>query len=683
VAPKTDYTENPSPSLAGTVYIRGKRYETKEVLDPWLERKDKAAKHREQFLPQVRINRKFAAGKQHLNVNTRTGRVIDVRERNGIRLVTSDILSQYLMTVIGRMAANDYRPNFLALQGNEMAEQITQHMNDTFGWGWDNEWLAERVMLGVFRLLVTDGTCAVRCRYDRTIGTLLADEVPYKDGVPLVDEQERNAYMDEMVSKGEQAEFGPLREGKVKWELFSFENLLTPPGVEDDANFPWDLIQRPVPVKEVKDRYKIDVSAQNIESSASLTTGLGFGDEEQTKLEDQCFVYTGYERPNKKHPVGQTVIFTEDALLDVFDNLPYPDHPRGPRTGLHYFRWQAVPGRFPGKGFIENGIGPQQVRNKRLTQIDAIIDRNMPKVYIEEQSLARPQTGEPMEYVEVRPGSPLPQTETGVAPGQWMLQDIKLQDENAERALGMGRTSLGQAPSGVSAYSAMALLTENDALKLDPIAQAIRLEMVELSWDTMEAMRNWPTDKKMLIAGPENQLRAVMWNENQIPVDYLVKQPRGGSIPRSQAAELQKVNDIWTASKGQLPLSWYKQSLDAGHAQDFPPSVADADAHKAELENIVMSNTLESVPVAPYDNHEKHAEIHRAYQIPLRALADQGDESAQQQVAVLDQHIEEHLMTAQKNVAEQPAPEMATMNPPMDSPQAAMPPNLPPVPPIG
>jgi len=546
VAPKTDYTENPTPPQAGSLTIRGKRYNVDETLGPWRDRKEKAEKHREQFLPQIRVNRKFAAGKQHLDVNTRTGRVIDVRERNGIRLVTSDILSQYLLTVIGRMAANDYRPNFLAFREDEIAEMISAHMNDTFGWGWDNEWMAERKVLQLFRLLTTDGTAAVRCRYDRTVGAYLG-EVPYMDGAPILDPEKARKYMAENYKPdGPPVKIAPLREGRVIWEILSFENLLTPPGIEDDADFPWDLIQRPIPREEVRARYGVNIQTEEIESSAALTTGLGFGDQEPVKLEDYGFVYTGYERPNNKHPQGRTIIFSEDALLDVYDSLPYPDHPLGPRTGLHYFRWQVVPGRFPGKAFIEPGVGPQQVRNKRLTQIDAIIDRNMPKVYIEEQSLARPRTGEPMEYVEVRPGSPLPNVSAGVPPGAWMLQDIKLQDENAERALGMGRTSLGQAPTGVSAYSAMALLTENDALKLDPIAQGFRLQMVELSWDTMEAMRNWPSDKKMLIAGPDNQLRAVVWSQNEVPMEYLVKQPRGGSLPRSQAAELQKVNDIWT-----------------------------------------------------------------------------------------------------------------------------------------
>jgi hypothetical protein len=37
---------------------------------------------------------------------------------------------------------------------------------------------------------------------------------------------------------------------------------------------------------------------------------------------------------------------------------------------------------------------------------------------VEEQSLARPRTGEPMEVIEVHPGAPLPQVSSGSPSGE-------------------------------------------------------------------------------------------------------------------------------------------------------------------------------------------------------------------------------------------------------------------------
>jgi hypothetical protein len=654
----------------------------KDVLAAWVKRKDEAEKDRSQYLTQIKVNRKVAAGKQHLDVNIKDGRVLDVQKRDGVRLVTSDILDQYLKTAIGKMAANDYRPNFLVYSDNAQGETITKQLNLAFAWGWDNEWNADKKILQLWRLLVVDGTAAIRCRYDRRFGEVIGD-FPYKNGKPITDKDEAVRYVADEAKEGRTAKIKKLRTGRIVWELLTVENLLPPPGYDDPAEFPWEIVVRPVPVEEVKKRWpesSDDIEPEDIESSAALTAGLGIGESKSEILEDRVLVYTGYMRPNTDHPKGQTVIFTDGVLLETHNALPYADHPRGPSTGLHYFRWGVIPGRFMGKGFIENGIGPQIVRNKRITQIDAIIDRNMPKVYIEESSLARPKTGEPMEYVEVRSGAPLPKTEAGVPPGAWMLADVKLQEENAERAMGMRSVSLGAPPQGVTAYSALALLNENNSLQFDAIGQDFRLVMLDLSWDTVEAMKNWPPGKQLLIAGPEGRLTAVLWERNNVDVQYLARPPRGGTLPRSQAAELQKVNDIFGVIR-QSPLfarnpeqwvNWYIDSLNAGKPQDLPPSIGDQQAHKAELENIAMTKTGEPVPVAEYDDDIRHVEIHRAFQIPLRALMDEGDEDSGRQVEVLEMHIREHMASAEREAAAINPPQPGTGIP--AGPQQAPPP---------
>lgn len=655
----TDFTKNPANAAGKNLASQ----ETK-TLEKWQKRAEEAELDRKQFLPQVKVNRKFAAGKQHLRVNTQDGRVLDRRvDDSGAKLVTADILSQYLLTAVGRLAGTDYRPTFIVAQDNEMAEGITHQMNAAFGWGWDNEYRADQQILKIWRYLVIDGTCAIRVRYDKSFGEVVG-EVPHVNGQPVFDEQEQGSLMDQFPNPN--VEIKSVREGKICWEFLTFENLLPPPGFEDPTTeFPWEVIVRPVLISDLKERYGKKVNLDELEEEkldnlGSLTAGLGFGDQKDVKLKGRVLVYTGYERPNAKHKNGEVCVWVKGMKtpLETRDHLPYSDHPRGPSTGIHYYRWQALPGRFWGKAFIENGIGPQQVRNKRLTQIDAMIDRNMPRVYIEEQSLARPKTGEPMEIIEVRPGSPLPHIVPGTPPGAWMLQDVKLQEENVEHALGMRAITTGQAPVGISAYSALALLTENDSLKLDPIAQEFRAEMVEQCWDTMECMRNWPPSKEILIAGPESRLQATQFNSNIIPARYLVKIPRGGALPRSQASELQKINDIWGADKASkmpiLDLDWYVASVNAGKPQALPPNQGDQQGHMAELENVAMLMSGHSAPVHEYDDDVKHIEHHRIAEMHAQPLADQGDSVAMKQVETLEIHIQEHEQNAAKKGGQTP-----------------------------
>ena len=655
----TDYEKAPTPSKVDTDYtklppdrkMRLSSEEERELLSTWVDRKNEAEEDRKQYLTQIKVNRKFAAGKQHLDVNTRDGRVLDVRERNGIKLETCDVLSQYLLTVLGRMANNDYRPNFLVSQDNELADNVAQAINSGFGWGWENEWYGDKKVLQILRLLVTDGIAGVRVKYDRQFGEILGEDIPFhhETGEPLFGDEEVQ-YRAESFATGRKVKEGVLREGKVVLEILSIENILAPPGFENPEDFPWEVISRAAHTDDVNSRYGVELEAEEIESPGQLTAGLGMNEgQKSAKLKNRVMVYTGYERPCSKYPRGLTVVFTQDHLLDYRDHLPFDDHPRGPSTGVHYFRWQTISGRFIGRGFIEGGLGPQKTINKRITQIGAIIDRNMPKVYIEENSLARPRTGEPNEIIEVRPGAPLPNTVQGTPPGGWMLQDIKLQQELLENALGLRPVTMGAPPQGVTAYSALALMTENDSLKLDPIAQDFRLGMVEVSWDCMEAMRNWPKGKKLLIAGPESTLEEFIWDSNMIPYRYLVRPPRGGALPRTQAAELQKINDLWNASgglNGRLGFEWYAESMEQGKAQEIPPSLSDSQLHRAELENIVIVSTGQPTPVAEYDDDAKHVEVHRSFQTNLQTAADMGDENAMTLVQAFEAHIQEHEQNA-------------------------------------
>ena len=666
-----------------TFKVGSEVYKTRDILQPWIERVSASTKEREAFLPQIRINRMFAAGKQHLDVNNRDGRVLEVKNRNigGVKtkMVTSDRLGQYILAAMGRMAGNDYRTNFTAATEDENSNLITQQMNDAFGWGWDHEWEGDKKLMSILRLLTIDGTGVLRVRYDRKVGDLLGD-VPLDETGKPVPEDAQHKYVAKAEAEGRRVNFASIRDGRVKWELGSLENFLWPCGIDDPDEWPWEMIVRPVYVRELHKRYGLmadGVEEEDLENS----TGLSIGDD-SSKQTGKALVYTAYAKPDSDHKTGCTAIFTKTNLLDYYEELPFSDHPKGPRSGVHTFRWQIIPGRFPGKAFIEAGIGPQKIRNKRETQIDTIIDRNMPKVFTEEQSLSRPKTGEPMEVIEVRPGSPLPQVSQGVPPGAWMLQDVKLQDENIESALGMRGITLGQPPQGISAYSALALLSENDALKLDPIAQELRREVVEVSWDTMEAMRNWPKEKQMEIAGPNDTLRSWKFNKNDIPDRYVASSPRQGALPRSQAAELQKVNDVWQAAMASgkpLPMQWYVDSLNAGKMQPLPDSLADTSKHKAELENIVMYHTKHVVPVSDEDDDLAHVEIHRVFQQQMNELINEGDESAHAVADALEQHCQLHLQKAKEGAVDNSGAGPQTTNGPQGpvpgSPSAGRPPS--------
>jgi hypothetical protein len=670
-----------SAASMDTPVAGGQSQQAEETLKRWLKRKREARDDRRAYEKQWMINQHFAAGIQWLKWSQRDHRVLEVqKDEHGRRLDTVDVLSQYRSTAIGKIAnGGDLRSELLANYGNDVtADMYAEQLNGAVRYAWEEECRGDRKALAVLRALVELGTAAIRCRYDRSKGSVIAREVPHRDGRPILDENEQRSYVSERQMLGESANLRQLREGKICWEKLSAWNLLPPPGVEDPEDFPWELIVRPVPLDELKRLYGAKangVKADKIEDMGMLAYSrprLGDGPSQTPavaqNLERHALVYTGYDRVDE-----ETVVFTNDGhLLDSDKNLPYQLPPWGPRSGITYFRWDILDGRFWGRAFLEPGIGPQKLRNKRLSQIDEIIDRGLPKVYGEEGSLVRRPQGRPMEYVELVRGTPAPTIFAGVPVGAWMTTDVELQDQNIEKALGLRDIALGQSPAGVSAYSAMALMVEQDALKLDPIAQEFRLAIADVTRDTVEAMRQWPSDKQLLIAGDDNELDVQSFNARQaIPPAYLVRPAKGGVLPRSQAAEVQKIADLFNAAVtsgavAQNPdawMDWYKSSLDQGTAQDLPDQGSNQQLHKAALENVVIQQG-QVPPVADYDDPNVHIPEHRQAEAQTQMALDEAMISGdQQRAAILQQtigrfqaHIQQHVQQQQMNQAGVQAP---------------------------
>lgn len=694
----------------------GSRRSGDAILTPWTDRAKAARKARRPYEGQWMTNQAFAAGKQWAVYQPRQHRVLEdpKRKRQGRSMQTANMLTQYLWTAIGKLAADDFRPELLFTRADEEAETYAKQANLAYGWGWDEEWKGDETLLDVLHTLAVFGTAAVRCRYDRTKGPMLGD-VPYAHdgghsyqdqqgqqvnvaaGKPILDQDAARAYVADRKYYGEPIDFRPLREGAIVWEVLSPWNLLPQPGIEHARDFTWEIIVRPVALETLKEIYgaRADgVQAQEIEAMSLLgmkeLTSADANAHPQTtesysKLTDHALVYTGYQKPNADYPKGQRVVWAGDEhLLDASAELLYQGAPYGPRSGITYFRYWPIKQRFFGMGLIEPGIGPQRRRNKRSSQMDDIIDRAMPKSWAEEGSFDPDEiTGNPLEVVWLKPGSSKPLLDPGIGPGAYMKDDIVQCDTDMQRALGINEIGLGNAPAGVSAYSAMALISENDSQKLNPIAQRFKLGIADLGRDTFEAMRNWPDGKQLLIAGEDDTLQTVVFERAMLPAAYYVRPAKGGTLPRSQASEIQKIADLWNAATvagvvAQAPqawIEWYKSSLDEGTSDELPRmDQTNEQRHKAALENIVMVRTGQPVPVAPYDDPQVHIPEHDDELMNLQSAADYGDTDVASAIQAIEAHKQMHLQMAQQNAAQMQATAPPAPGVPGDGGQPFVPP---------
>lgn len=631
----------------------------------WVKRKDAARNHRRRFEKPWMEGQLFAAGKQWAEYNTRTHRVLVPDEKLERKQRTHDVLMQYVWTVVGALATDDFRPQFLTTRKGVEADDRADYVNKALAYGWEEEWDGDETARSILLYIVTYGTGAIRCRYDRSRGELLSSQMPYRNGEPILDSDERAKYMDSSFSNGAPVQMGQLREGQVTWEALTPWNLLPQPGIEHPRDFSWEIVVRPVPVEELRAQYpSATIRPEAIESMDVLgsqkqsDSGGGTG-----TLEDHALVYTGYEHPGPRNPEGQTVRFTSASLLgEPVPSLPYPAKGGRPAsTGVTYFFYWPVPTRFWGRGFMEPGMGPQRSLNKRETQIDKIIDRGLPYVIVTESTHRKMKIpdGLPLEVVIVPDGTPVPQPEQGIGPGQWMGDDLERLKEAVSDSTGVKQVALGENPPNVGNYSQLALLKDSEATKLGIISQRFNNGMARVSNDSLAAMRNWPSDKKLLIVGPEDELEAMEWDKEKIPDEFLIRPAQKGAQPRGIGAELAKVTDLWNAAvtSGAILrnpvawLDWYARSIEAGKAQPLPDEGEDVQRHKAALENLVMEQTGQVVPVAPYDNDELHVQEHDAKEEELSQSMLAGDQAAQAAVAAIEQHKQLHMQQAQSKQA--------------------------------
>jgi hypothetical protein len=649
------------------------------TLQIWKRRRDTAAKHRRQFEGQWMQSQAFASGKQWVEYRPRVHRVLTAPLPEGRTRQTSDVLSRYVWTVIGELAAADFRPQFLfSREQDDVAQDVSDLVNDAMAFGWDHEWRGDQRVHELLLKLAVYGTAAIRCRFDKTKGPIIGRDVLHVDDRPILDRDQELHHRAEAFATGRPVDSRVLREGRVVWETIGPFGLLPPPGVEYPDEFPWEIIVRPVGLDELRRTYGSAAAGLKAARMEALDGVRAAGDDERGRqaalLEDQTLLYTGYKRPDSEHPDGQTVVFTEQRLLDDVPSLPYPDSGARPAsTGITYFSYWPVAGRFWGRAFVEPGIGPQRIRNKRLTQNDEIIDRSLPKVYVRRGSKVKAPTGLPLEVIEVDQED-APTMDRGAGPGEWMWKDIAQQDTDLEKTLGVNPVTLGQQPSGTPTYSALTLLKEQDRKKIGPVEDRLALGLIDVACDSLEAMRNWPQRKLLMIEGENEKLKVLEFTGSQIPTLYLAAPAKGEAGPHSPAAELAKVNEVWAARLALGPpnfrwLTWYVESLTAGKMLDIPDDdqAATEHVHKAALENVAMSHTGQPVPVAPYDNHELHVAEHVEEQVQQGTLAAAGDPAADQAVQAIELHKQMHLQAVQQQAAvagPAPPPALPAAGPP-------------------
>lgn len=640
---------------------------TRKVRDAIKEARD----DRKRYEPTWHSNLAFAAGKFWLQWDIRSRSLAFPPELVNRELYSTDVITEYRTTALGELNSDDSRPQLLLRRDDQPSEDYQKILNMALEWGWDYEWNGDAVLSELRRMCLDYGTAAIRCRFDPTVGPVIG-EIPHVGGLPVLDPEQAR----ELLGAGprEDVEMRPIRQGRIVWETLSAFNLIVPPGIPNEADFPWECVVRPALLENVKAEYgaaaddlkeDTDIGSLHGISSNDSTGSVTIGPEgsQGSKLKGHVWLFTYYERQSPKYPRGRVMVFGSNKMkpLSVSEKLPYVSPSGDPISGISYFHWWRVTGRFWSRGLVEAMKDPQRIVNKRRTQINDIIDRGLPAVFVERNSQAKERKGLAVELIEIEPNERAPIEFKGISPGEWMYHDVQEMRVDIEHATGIRGPRLGENPVNVTTYAQLALLNENDQVKRQSILTEHKAAIGKLIEASVYDMRTyWGSERVLTVVGEDEMAESVAFNATRIPPFFIVKVAKGATKPRSQAAELKKIEDIWNAAVAtsaymESPhdwVEWLKDSLEQGQALDLPEGGADAHADKAELENSLLL-AGQQIIAKYYDPHGVHIPIHREAEIEAELAGDV------QLWASIEEHIQSHVLMAQ-----QTAQIMQSMTPP-------------------
>lgn len=621
-------------------------------MQVWRQRHANASRDRRRYEPIWQLCQSFIQNRQWVGWDYQERRIVDLPNADDRERVTVNVLTQYLWTIVGKLTADDFRPDVTFRRGDVDSQAYARQAQRALEFAWDEELDADEEILDAIVKMCTFGTAGLRVKPDPGYGKVVGEYPIGEDGAPMFGD-DRHAYVAELAARGQQAELETFREGRLCLEGLSPFNLLPPPGIEKAKDFPWMLFERPVALDTLATYYP---AAQALTEERIRAIDM-IGVRESTSpengpvdasgdLKGHVLLKTGYSMPTRQNPMGETFVWAKDTPLHYEPKLPFVVGGMG-KIGWVPLHFHKVPGRFWAMGVVEPGLGPQRQRNRSRSQYIEMKDRaGLGRVYAHKGVITevnKPKGGI-FELVEVLPGHELPKETAGVGPGPWIGDDLAMSKQDMDEVMGLREVSLGSAPAGVSAYSAFALLAEQDDRRVGPVLKQLRFEIAKLAKVVLNGMRTyWLPDKHIAVAGESEMHDVFVFNASKLPEDCYVQIGKGAPLPQSQAAEVQKIFDVFDraiASGQVLPLDWLYESLSAGKAQPLPKREMQVQQRVAQFENMLIRMGQQVMP-APFDNDEIHAREHRQAQQEAQAVP-----GMEQYIMALEMHIQQHLQNA-------------------------------------
>lgn len=410
--------------------------------------------------------------------------------------------------------------------------------------------------------------------------------------------------------------------------------------------------------------------------------------QQDPKTYDSNMLYEFWVKPGncKYLPDGGVITLIDDLIVGVIETMPY-DHGDYPFAHLGHIETE----RFYRTSIIEDLIDLQKDYNKLRSQI-AESRKKMAKPQLLSPKgaiVASKVTTEIGQIIEYKLGmqAPTPMPLMNLPP--YVLQEVEFIKADFEDISGQHEVSKGQAPTGVTAATAIAYLQESDDSYLLPSFKNVEATWGRIAKQTlMLLVQYWDVKHIVKIVGKEDAFSTQLLTGAELKRATDVRIEPGSSLPQSKAARQAFIMDLM--ANGYVPPEEGLDMMEIGGTKKLLDQLkndkrqaqrenikfkrmvdADIQAYEAEFEMALQQGGISPeeldpetgmplkaplmIPVHDFDNHEIHIEEHNRFR------KSQAWETLSPQVQTLMQsHVKMHEVMAQQKMLEQTLSQIPT-----------------------
>lgn len=282
-------------------------------------------------------------------------------------------------------------------------------------------------------------------------------------------------------------------------------------------------------------------------------------------------------------PNGGLIVMVDETIVSYSEGFPY-------KHGMYPFaKIEHIPtDTFYGISPVADLIDLQREYNELRTDI-AMAGKRMARpqlLAVEGSIVVSKMTNQPGSVIEVRPGFAMP---TPLPLSQLPQYYVEQQDRvlaDFDNISGQHEVSRGQAPTGVTAGTAMAFLKETDDSFLTPQYQNIEEGVERVATQSLSLFNQYvDVERKLKTVGKDGSFDVLMLQGSDIASGLDVRVERGSSIGESQAAKQARLLELF--QNGIIDQATFMRMSEMGGPQKVLDTINVA-ARKAQRENLKL-----------------------------------------------------------------------------------------------